>query len=176
MPDIALSNAEALKKQLVNKRLALHVEIDALDTEIGKIDEFIRTWHTFAAGNTDFSVDNSRGSSKSESILDVPRTPRAKGNSSKEAVAAAAIEAIKERGAPIMRDELYDILTSRGLLINGKDPQMVLSTMLWRMKGEIERLGNGGYWLKGTPVPLIGKVVFDAAPTSNDIKEPSVLI
>lgn len=53
------------------------------------------------------------------------------------------------RGEPIKRDELYDLLIAQGYVIEGKNPQMILSTMLWRVKNSgLIRLNGGGYWIK----------------------------
>lgn len=158
MVDKALRNAESTRKQLIEKRLFLHKQIAEIDAEIGEIDAFIRAWHAFAAGpgrvgvveNGD--IQNKTGSADGG---DSP-APKTTGNSSKEDVAAAAREIIVARGQPVMRDELYDLLTDKGLIIQGKDPKMVLSTMLWRMKGEIARVSGGGYWPADMPNPEIG--------------------
>ncbi|MEF2547217.1 hypothetical protein VQ045_08605 [Aurantimonas sp. E1-2-R+4] len=145
MTDKALENAESKKKQLVDRRLELHSEIAALDKKIGHIDAFIRDWHSFAGGVDEIPVDNSdQKENKQESSGDTPK--RATGNSRKEEVAAVAREIILTRGSPIMRDELFELLTSCGVVIQGKDPRMVLSTMLWRMRDYIVRVKGGGYW------------------------------
>lgn len=75
------------------------------------------------------------------------------GNSTKEEVAAAARTLIEARGKPIPRAVLYHALIDQGLKIQGKDPEMVLGTMLWRMKDHIVRLKTGGYWLAERPLP-----------------------
>lgn len=46
--------------------------------------------------------------------------------------------------------------TNRGLVINGKDPQMVLSTMLWRKRDQVARVNGGGYWLAEVPNEAAG--------------------
>lgn len=150
MPDAALKNAKAQRKQLVDERLALHDRLTALDTQIGKIDNFIKDWHAFAEGEAVSAVDNSESPEQNKQA---PSPKKVTGNSPKEEVAKAAREIILERGSAIKRDELYDLLTSRGLVIQGKDPQMVLSTMLWRMKDEIVRVKGGGYWVADVSNP-----------------------
>lgn len=49
------------------------------------------------------------------------------------------------------RKELFNALAKEGLVIHGKDPEMVLSTMLWRASDTIVRLPPHGYWPKDTP-------------------------
>jgi hypothetical protein len=61
-------------------------------------------------------------------------------------VVDVALQIIQERGEPMARRELFDELAGRGIVIQGKDPEMVLSTMLWRSKEKIVRLPGHGYW------------------------------
>lgn len=153
MSDIALQKAEATKKQLVKRRLDLHAELKNIDRRVGEIDRFIETWHEFADSPVDpasveWAIQNE--------YKEEQTTKRTTGNSPKEEVVAVAIELIRERGQPIMRDELYELLIEAGLTIQGKDPQMVLSTMLWRMKDKIVRVEGGGYWPADTPNVVAG--------------------
>jgi hypothetical protein len=71
-------------------------------------------------------------------------------------VAEAAREIISEAGEPVMRDVLYFLLAERGIHIHGKDPRMVLSTMLWRTNDQVVRLKGGGYWLADMPYEPAG--------------------
>lgn len=74
---------------------------------------------------------------------------KTKSNSDKKDVADGAYKLVKMRGEPIKRDELYDLLIAQGYVIEGRNPQMVLSTMLWRVKDSgLIRLNGGGYWIK----------------------------
>jgi hypothetical protein len=81
------------------------------------------------------------------SLGDILSAKKPQRNSKKEEVADAAYEIIRERGEPVSRSDLYKELIARGLRIEGSDPEMVLSTMLWRMKDRVVRLKSGGYWL-----------------------------
>jgi hypothetical protein len=45
------------------------------------------------------------------------------------------------------RNDLFEALESRGIIIRGADPKVVLGTMLWRTE-DIIRLRGHGYWLK----------------------------
>lgn len=143
MTDDALKNAEAHRNQLLNRRAELEAEMGAVDERIERAERFIAEWHEFAYGAP---VDSVNSPKQSASAAADTSLKRATGNSSKEKVAEAAREVILESGAPLMRDELYGRLIERGLTIQGKDPHMVLSTMLWRMKEKIVRVDGGGYW------------------------------
>ncbi|WP_126665606.1 hypothetical protein [Croceibacterium ferulae] len=62
-------------------------------------------------------------------------------------VVAAVSEILIEAGRPLSVEELYDALLSRGIEIRGRRPEVVLTTMLWRSRDRIDRVGNTGYWL-----------------------------
>jgi hypothetical protein len=49
------------------------------------------------------------------------------------------------------RKALLKAVTERGIILSGKDPGMVLSTMMWRMRNEFVGLPRWGYWLKDRP-------------------------
>lgn len=154
MNDRAVENAETMKKQLLERRKAIQAELIGIDDQIGRIDRFLKDWRLFAdidepALDHTFVIVDSSDENETSSTHTTKRT-RPK-NSSKEEVAKSARDIIRERGEPIMRDELFDLLTSRGLTIQGKDPRMVLSTMLWRMRDQVVRVKNGGYWLADIP-------------------------
>lgn len=144
MSDQALKNAEARRKSLATRRIALHQEISLLDTEIGEIDSFIKAWHTFAGDSThdELPPDSETKVEQNESY-----TQKTRGNSSKEEVAEAAESLIREAGRPLERRELFDALIQHGLKIDGKDPLAVLSTMMWRMKDRIAKFPDGRYGL-----------------------------
>ena len=46
------------------------------------------------------------------------------------------------------RDDLFAALTEKGVIIHGKEPPVVLQTMLWRMSDRIIHLKGFGYWSK----------------------------
>lgn len=146
MTDRALENAEIKRNQLLERKRALREQIGSVDRQLSAVEVFIANWHEFANTDPESPVDNATVMNENIAGTTQAVSRKAKGNSRKEDVAAAAREAILERGAPIMRDELFELLTERGLIIQGKDPKMVLSTMLWRMRAKIVRLKSGGYW------------------------------
>ena len=63
-----------------------------------------------------------------------------------------ARQIIAVAGRPVSRGELFPRLRELGINIDGKHPQMVLSTMLWRMRDQVVRLAEG-YWLAEEPYP-----------------------
>lgn len=151
MPDRAVENAKAMKDQLLARKRRLLAELQDIDDQIGRIDAFVKDWHLFAESDPESAVDKLADVNANKAATSQPVKRKATGNSRKEDVAAAARYVILERGVPIMRDELYDLLTAQGMVIQGKDPQMVLSTMLWRMRDQIARVKGGGYWPADIP-------------------------
>lgn len=75
------------------------------------------------------------------------QTSKRNTNPKKEDVANAAREILEECGEPLPCSKLHKKLIDRGVVIEGKDPQAVLITMLWRQKDKVQRIKGGGYWL-----------------------------
>jgi hypothetical protein len=103
-------------------------------------------------------VDSLSSATHDETLsLDIPPLARngkkATGNPKKELVVRVARTIIKKKGRPLQRGPLFEALREHGLIINGADPEMVLSTMLWRKRDEIIRLPDHGYWLAEEPYP-----------------------
>lgn len=172
MSDRALANAEAKRNQLVDRKRALLAELTDIDEQVGQIDRFIKAWHAFAEDEPQKAVENLSDSGANKTATSEPVNKKATGNSRKEDVAAAARYVILERGAPIMRDELYELLTAQGMVIQGKDPQMVLSTMLWRMRDQIARVKSGGYWPADIPNEEAGYDPATARDIDNALNKP----
>lgn len=170
MGDRALENAETLQKQLLARKQELHAELVNVEDRLAHVSRFIKSWHLFA--EADFSdadrayiakvvgEKNESGHTHTEEKV----RPR---NSRKEEVAEVARQIILERGEPVPRTELHAELVRRGLTIEGTDPEMVLSTMLWRMIRQgapLVRLRSGGYWLSDRPHEESG---YDPATATN---------
>lgn len=156
----ARANADALKAQIrADEARVQELEAAIKDRrrELRKLERFISTWEVMAG-------------LRSQSAGVRPQNP------DKREVVARALEIITEAGHPMRRRELLAALDRHGLQIAGKDPEMVLGTMLWR-SDEIVRLKKFGYWPKHleyapavyTPElePLIG-ATDDAPPSEND--------
>lgn len=149
MADKALENALARRDELAKKINTAQQQLDDWKRELARADAFISDWHAFAGSphTHRLIVDGTHLDIKTHEV----EMPRPK-NTKKEVVAQHARELIEARGSPIPRTELYQLLTQdRGLTIEGSDPEMVLSTMLWRMRDKVVRLKTGGYWLAEKP-------------------------
>jgi hypothetical protein len=169
MSDAALKNAEARRDAIAAQINAALQQIEEWRRELRIVEDFIRAWHSFAemqsasapgspirnyvlvAPTGTFAVD-SKEASTSRSNTGTRR------NSKKEEVAEAAREIIKMAGDAVSRADLYQKLIERGLTIEGSDPEMVLSTMLWRMRDRVARVKGGGYWLAEIPNEKVGYV------------------
>jgi hypothetical protein len=171
MADYALENAKSKREQLLAQMKDLQRQRDAVSAELDRVDRFIHDWHEFAGGTAPVNYEEGEQSGNNAGESNSRRS-RVK-NPKKEDVAEAARAIIQERGGPIMREELYALLADRGIHIQGKDPQMVLSTMLWRMKDRVVRLGGDGYWLREVPYePAQYHPAFDELIGAADEAEP----
>ena len=131
-----LKFAKTLKKTIGDMVKAKEKELRELREQYIELEFFIDGY----MNSYESKVEQNKNKVKTKEVVD---------NSSKEAVAEAAYKLVKMRGDRIMRDELYDLLIEQGIVINGKNPKMILSTMLWRVKpSKLVRLKGGGYWLK----------------------------
>lgn len=139
MADAALQNATRRRDEIAARINQAQAQIDDWWRELGRIDQFISDWHRFAGGVK----------TEPETAQEALPVKKTTGNSDKEEVARIARELIKAEGRPILRPELLKRLRERGLIIEGSDPETVLSTMLWRMKDEakIVHIRRHGYWL-----------------------------
>jgi hypothetical protein len=113
---------------------------------------FIKEWHRFAVEEADTqSVQGyTRYAQAPDTVVPAKITPK---NPERNAVGRAAWEIITEVGRPIPRAELFARLAGKGMHIHGKDPEMVLSTMMWRMQEHFVRLPKHGYWKRTVPWP-----------------------
>jgi len=120
-------------------------KIASHDKELADLQNWLSMWHR---------LTGTENPTAAERIVPNP-PPRARRpkNPDREDVANQALQIIRERGAPQSRKELFDALAMQGTDIHGKDPEMVLSTMLWRSQDKIVRLPSHGYWPKDTPYP-----------------------
>jgi hypothetical protein len=155
MADAALENAFA-RRRYVSERIEKTVEeIDGLIEQLNKqrselteIDRFIHMWHEMAGIQAPPEVEQMRVVETTGTTKRIrPKNP------DREVVADACVNFIREAGRPLSRAELFERLRDAGIQIRGKDPEMVLSTMLWRTKDKITRLKGGGYWPASEPLP-----------------------
>lgn len=131
-----LESAKLLKNNIlfmINTRVK---EINELRKHFNELEKYIDSYPQNTVNDGD-KKDHKENKSKTYN------------NSTKEEVAAGAYRIIKMRGEPIKRKELYNLLIEDGFIIEGKNPEMILSTMLWRVKDSgLTRLNDAGYWLK----------------------------
>ena len=66
-------------------------------------------------------------------------------NPDRRDVTDKALQIVREAARPLSRRDLFERLAGRGVVISGKDPEMVLGTMLYR-DDRIVRLRGHGYW------------------------------
>jgi len=147
MADAAFQNAMRRFNEIGEQIGDLGRKIEFLKREQERIGKFIEAWHEFADASGANANDAIGSLSQTLEIMQKEVSKRATGNPKKELVAEAAREIIGERMEPVSRSDLFKALTDRGIILHGADPEMVLSTMLWRMKDRVVRLKSGGYWL-----------------------------
>jgi len=164
MPDAALENAMKRYNEIGVEIAALGARMADLKAEQERIAKFIEEWHEFAGvgGDTglrkwpEIAPAGPLPEAFVAAALSEERKKRTTGNPKKEDVVEASREIIRERGEPVSRADLFRALKERGIELRGADPEMVLSTMLWRMRDQIVRLNGGGYWLADRPWELAG--------------------
>jgi hypothetical protein len=86
-------------------------------------------------------------------------------NVDKELVAKVVREIIQDDGGAIPKFAMRALLEERGIEIHGSNPDVVLATMLWRMRRQVILLRNFGYWLTEKPLPAAGYFPDPASPT-----------
>lgn len=158
MASDARKNAETLRAQIQGR-------IDALEDELYQAQEQLSTVENFLEVLAQYEQLQFDGMANEADEPATPPAPVAKEkprrrpqNPPREAVVAKAREILAEFGAPLGRAELFSLVEHSGLKIQGKDPQMVFSTMLWREPKKIVRLKEHGYWLADEPFPEAGYV------------------
>lgn len=172
MTDTAIKNAIMLRDRLDAELKDLERQIKAKRDERERTVAFISAWHAFA---DDDAKDRLKDSVQSGDVHDTAKSQKNK-NPKKEYVAEQTARIIESVGRPMSRSELFKSLKDRGIHLHGKNPEMVLSTMLWRSTDTIVRLQPHGYWLADKPYPPAGydpvelaKVKAEASRAPNDL-------
>jgi hypothetical protein len=201
MTDRALLNAEKRRDRLaaeINKKNQefenMRKELENLRKEIEAVDLFVAEWHRFAdSGETEDTAH--QGGEPGEALFGtlaglggpsrdvvnplwspgpgpgpVPTPPK---NPSRQAVGEMAKTIIVNSRRPVPRSELFQALANAGLIIHGKNPEMVLSTMMWRMQEEFVRIPGHGYWLRNSPHFEVG--YFPGQPVQSDQEDVDIL-
>lgn len=162
MTDAAIANAHNRRGSLAAQINALQQQLEALRRELAVVDEFISRWHTFA------QLDEGDSLIPSEQAVDKPVEKEKRirpTNPSREAVGDVVEALLREWQRPASRARLFEELPNHGIDIQGTNPEMVFSTMLWRLQNRFERIPKRGYWLKGEPIPG------DPTPLATDLDE-----
>lgn len=153
MTSLVVRNAQQRLKQLKEEVKALRKQVADRERELKEIDLFLQQHAKFSA--------------KPEMTVDDVGLPEHHINPSKESVARDVQAILMANGKPMKRDALYKRLDANNVDIRGKNPQMILSTMLWRMPEKFVRLAGHGYWLKNLPFEPAG---YEPDSSSDDSK------
>jgi hypothetical protein len=141
MPDAAIENAVAVRDDMTEKIAAAEVQIREWRAKKDRAERFIADWEEFSGLKAPApSVDTVPEPAPRPTPGGKPKNPK------KEEVASIAREILLQNGEPMSRDELYEALVARGVIIHGGNPAVVLQTMLWRMQSVIVHLKGFGYW------------------------------
>ncbi|MBR1362077.1 hypothetical protein [Bradyrhizobium ottawaense] len=166
MTDRALKNAQKRRDDLAADINKTNQHLEGLRKSLSEVEKFISEWHAYAGAEQDSvagpelnsGVDTTypQATRVSETVLGTdsppsPLPPPPPKNPDKAQVGAMAKILMIEKGRPLARSELFKQLQRAGVHIYGKDPEMVLSTMMWRMKEDFVRLPGHGYWIKELP-------------------------
>jgi len=147
----ALENAIVYRDQTLERIRQLEHELAQAKTDLAQAEAFVSGWSRFNSVNLVDRQNESR-TSVDDSAADIGPTRRPK-NSKKEEIAKAVRQLVEQAGTPLGRRELLEALMQQGYKIQGGNPDMILSTMLWRagQAAGVVRLKSGGYWLIEKP-------------------------
>lgn len=160
------TQAVARRSQIMHQLQELRQEARKLEKEMAELDGFLATWRKLSGTSGEQSTQAE--STPVEYVPVILPAPKPPVNPPREKIGDAAEAILKERGRPMTRTDLFNEIKRRGLEIHGKDPEMVFSTMLWRMQDRFVRLPKFGYWLKKEPCSVVGYLP-SSLPTTVDI-------
>lgn len=141
MANQAKVNAEEARDRIQKRLQEIEAEARGLREQLINVNAFLETFSAFESLQPNDPIPSTVMAAKGST----PSHARPS-NPPREKVADAALKAITEAGRPMQRAELFEAVTKQGLVIEGKDPQVVFSTMLWREQGRIAKLPKLGYW------------------------------
>jgi HB1, ASXL, restriction endonuclease HTH domain len=154
MPDEVYDYAVALRDHWARKISEGQQHVEAMRKELRAVEAFLEQYAQFAAKSQGPAVASDDLSDSKPRLVRIPTfdsaSPRLR-NSKKEEVARMAREILAEEDKPLPRKDLLKAISERGIIVSGKDPEMVLSTMMWRMQNEFVRLPSWGYWFRSRP-------------------------
>lgn len=135
-----LSEKIASEKNKINDSQA---RLAGFERDLAEMERWLALWHRLTGTENPTAAEQIEISAR-------PRSRRPK-NPDRDHVANCALQIIRMRGEPMSRKDLFEALKEWEVNIQGKDPEMVLSTMLWRSQDKIVRLPQHGYWPKSEP-------------------------
>jgi hypothetical protein len=154
--DSAYANAERRRVVLLNELERVEAQANTIRKQIEDVDRFLSEWRQYAGVTVADDVPSPSSTDTSLKAAPTRRGPRSN-NPDKEIIGDEVQRMLEEFQRPMSRQRIFTELEQRGFKLEGSDPPMVLSTMLWRMKHRFVRIPGKGYWFAGKPVPdLIG--------------------
>ncbi len=157
MSDEAIRAAVAKLDELNARIVSFEQKIAKAKQQLSETKRFIAQWEKFSGRPAPIHVNGqgleTKGHPDPSSAVNVAR--HAAVNPKKEDVTKAAQIILQGVSRPVSRSELNALLAEVGVVIRGANPEMVLSTMLWRTKdwSGITRLKSGGYCLSQNANP-----------------------
>jgi hypothetical protein len=142
MSDQAIQNAIRARDECLDGIAKAERVIAVLRAKLERAERFIKDWEEFATLESPSHVSVEA----SDTLDTAPPPPPRRKNPRKEDVGGGARQILLERGNPLGKDDLLAALAERGLALHGKEPSMVLQTMLWRMRDKIIHMKGIGYW------------------------------
>ena len=149
MSDAAYQNAKARRDALAAEKNALLQRVEDADRALARVDQFLKDWEVFASGSEHIETIVSKPVAFKIAVNPSAR-PK---NPPKEEVGRLVYDYLDQKGEPASRRQIFAHLQACNVNLEGTDPQMVLSTMLWRLKSNFYRIPGRGYWIVGRPVP-----------------------
>lgn len=159
MADAAYENAVARRDVLAKENNDLLQRLDEVRKELAHVSKWLDDYARFAGAPA--NIVASAPVPEPEAGYTANEKRQRPKNPSRESVASESLRLIREAGHPLPRTELFNALRDSGTVIEGKDPEMVLSTMLWRSENEIARIKGHGYWPADEPYAPAGYVPRD---------------
>lgn len=148
MSDDAILNAVSKRAELEARISRAEESIRRYKVQAAEISRFIKQWEKFSGRSADEvqvakSLQTPQHLRLAEMFGDPAKNPK------KEEIAKQVVEILEAAGIPLSRADLFKRLQDRGVTLHGANPEMVLSTMLWRTRDafNIIRLKSGGYAL-----------------------------
>lgn len=149
-PRRILKRRSEIRKEV--QRLAGRIQeaaalLGKLESEAAYLDGLLEFGYRPESVNGDAELRSVSRATESRAMNEQPKNP------DRRIVADRALSFIADARRPLSRKALFKRLKDDGLEVFGKNPLMVLSTMLWRERERIIRIPGYGYWPVGKPYP-----------------------